>query len=252
MSSRTSEDVQPPPRTLKLGGLLFFPRGRHPPRLLQPVQDRVDRAGRQAGPLSDLQTVVSTGGCVQHGLQHRRGLESDPRSCVMSASHTTQARRHIYIGQEPAGKLPVSPGCDHRPGLRWTGCAGPACPHWGRLPGPVCATAKPPRPVGAQVQPPLALPAGQPAVRDSAFYQEDLGGPDLDRVVELTRRFQGFPAVRPTLPSSRLPSGWRSVRSQASTAISARSGHTGSISLRCCRRHRHGRRLRKVADVGFV
>ncbi len=31
------------------------------------------------------------------------------------------------------------------------------------------------------------------AVRDGDFHQEELGGPDLDRVVELMRRFQDFP-----------------------------------------------------------
>jgi uncharacterized protein len=32
------------------------------------------------------------------------------------------------------------------------------------------------------------------AVRDGAFHQEELGGQDLDRIVELMRQFPGFPA----------------------------------------------------------
>ena len=31
------------------------------------------------------------------------------------------------------------------------------------------------------------------AVRDGVFHQEELSGSDLDRIVELMRRFRGFP-----------------------------------------------------------
>ena len=31
------------------------------------------------------------------------------------------------------------------------------------------------------------------SVRDGVFHQEEMGGPDLDRVVELMRQFQDFP-----------------------------------------------------------